>query len=413
MGASGAWQWRSRVRHKPKALSRAWTSFWARLRCWRRWSGGEITKRSNMPSFESMLEDLYASVCDTERFERFTTKLRTAMNAHLVALLTDDATHYHHVLKNFADEPLAVRPAPPGHDGSINLYFARGAEQLIERGVLDGTPLFAPGELERTTFYREQLLPIDAHWSMAYCLSDQASDEVVALTVSRDKRRPPYEPEVMQLAQRLLPHLRNVYALQQRFQPLAGVTVGLDCLSFGVWLLDHEGLVVHTNAEAKRLTHETATGIHQRNRQLIPCWRPDRPALQHALAAATSGTTRRHAELLLHDTSGQAWASCTIRPLHQDILACWGCASTCFAILFVQPLVHAQPPADALRHLFGLTPAETELACELLQHGSLADCVPVTNKSRETLRSHLKALFAKTETHRQSELIRRLQATVH
>lgn len=365
-----------------------------------------------MPSFEIMLEDLYASVCDPERFERFTAKLRTAMNAHLVALLIDDATHYHHVLKNFADEPLAVRPAPPDDDGSINLYFTRGKEQLIENGVLDGTILFVPGELERTAFYQKQLLPIDVHWSMAYCISELVSDEVVALTVSRDKRRPPYEPEVMQLAQRLLPHLRNVYALQQRLQTLAGVANGLDCLSFGVWLLDHHGLVVHTNAEAKRLTQEAVTGINQRSRQLVPCWRPDRPALQQALAAATSGTTRRNAELLLHDTSGQAWASCTIRPLHRDMLACWGCGSRCFAIMLVQPLVHAQPPADALRHLFGLTPAETALACELLQHGSLADCVLVTNKSRETLRTHLKALFAKTETHRQSELIRRLQASI-
>ncbi|MDP1699022.1 MAG: PAS domain-containing protein [Xanthomonadaceae bacterium] len=371
-----------------------------------------MTKR-NMPSFESLLEDLYASVCDPDRFEQFTAKLRTVMNAHLVALLTDDASHYHHVLKNYADEPLAVRPAPPDDDGSINLYFTRGREQLIENGVLDSTPLFAPSELERSSFYQKQLLPIDVYWSMGYCLSDSNSDEVIALTVSRDKRRPPFEPEVMQLAQRLLPHLRNVYALQQRLQPLAGIATGLDCLSFGVWLLDHNGLVVHTNAEAKRLTHEAATGIHQHNRQLIPCWRPDRPALQHALAAATSGNTRRNAELLLHDPSGQAWASCTIRPLQRDILANWGCGNSCYAILFVQPLAHAQPPADALRHLFGLTAAETELACALVQHGALADCIPAMRKNRETLRSHLKALFAKTETHRQAELIRRLQAAVN
>lgn len=371
-----------------------------------------MTKR-NMPSFESLLDDLYASVCDPDRFEQFASKLRTVMNAHLVALLTDDVRHYHHVIKNFADEPLAVRPAPLDDDGSINQYFARGADQLVENGVLDGTPLFAPGELERTAFYRKQLLPIDAHWSMAYCLSGSVSDGIVALTVSRDKRRPPYESEVMQLAQQLLPHLRNVYALQQRLQPLAGIAAGLDCLSFGVWLLDHNGLVVHTNAEAKCLTQEVARGVNQRDRQLIPCWRPDRPVLQYALTAATSGTTRRNTELLLHDASGQAWASCTIRPLHRDMLACWGCGSTCFAIMFVQPLVHAQRPADALRHLFGLTPAETELACTLLQHGSLAACVPVTTKSRETLRTHLKALFAKTETHRQSELIQRLQSAVN
>ncbi len=370
-----------------------------------------MTKR-NMPSFESMLEDLYASICDPERFERFTAKLRTAMNAHLVALLIDDVTHYHRVLKNFSDEPLAVRPAPPDDDGSINLYFARGVKQLVENGVLDGTPLFARGELEHTAFYRKQLLPIDAHWSMAYCLSDSASDEVVALTVSRDKRRPRYEPDVMRLAQRLLPHMRNVYALQQRLQPQAGIQAGLDLLNFGVWLLDRNGLFVYANAEAQRLIQDRTAGLGQRQRQLVPCWRPDRPALQQALATAACGSMRRNTELLLHDASGQAWALCAIRPLHHDIFVVGCRISRPLAIMFVHPFVQRQSPADTLRNVFELTPAETDLACALLQHGALADCIPVTNKHRETLRTQLKALFTKTGTHRQSELIRRLNVAV-
>lgn len=80
--------------------------------------------------------------------------------------------------------------------------------------------------------------------------------------------------------------------------------------------------------------------------------------------------------------------------------------------MLMHPLVQRQSPADTLRNVFDLTPAETELARVLLQHGALADCIPATNKHRETLQTQLKALFAKTGAHRQSELIRRLQVAV-
>ena len=62
--------------------------------------------------------------------------------------------------------------------------------------------------------------------------------------------------------------------------------------------------------------------------------------------------------------------------------------------------------------MFGLTPAEAELARLLLQCGSLGACAEKLGKSHETVRTQLKALFAKTETHHQAELIRRLVAAM-
>ncbi|MDP1699010.1 MAG: helix-turn-helix transcriptional regulator [Xanthomonadaceae bacterium] len=241
-------------------------------------------------------------------------------------------------------------------------------------------------------------------------MSSATSGQATVLIVNRDKLHAPFEPEMMQLAQRLLPHLRNVYALQQHLQPLEGVAAGWDFLRFGVWLLDRDGRVAHANTEARRLARVAAAGLSERDRELVPNWRPDRPAFQKALTIATNRDSGRDTELLLHDTTGRAWAACNIRPLHHDAFGCRAFSTPCTAILFVRPLVQCPSSADALRHVFGLTPAETDLACALLQHGALADCGPAMNKQRETLRTHLKGLFAKTETHRQSELIRRLQA---
>ena len=64
---------------------------------------------------------------------------------------------------------------------------------------------------------------------------------------------------------------------------------------------------------------------------------------------------------------------------------------------------------ELLRQSYGLTRAEAQLAQALLRHGSLAACRQALRKSSETLRTQLKALFAKTGTRRQSELLVKLQ----
>ncbi len=63
------------------------------------------------------------------------------------------------------------------------------------------------------------------------------------------------------------------------------------------------------------------------------------------------------------------------------------------------------PPAAILAKTFHLTPAEAKLAC-IIARGAPPDIAARELKiSRETARNQLKAVFAKTDTHRQSELV--------
>ena len=63
------------------------------------------------------------------------------------------------------------------------------------------------------------------------------------------------------------------------------------------------------------------------------------------------------------------------------------------------------PPAAILAKTFHLTPSEAKLAC-IIARGAPPDIAARELKiSRETARNQLKAVFAKTDTHRQSELV--------
>jgi DNA-binding CsgD family transcriptional regulator len=63
------------------------------------------------------------------------------------------------------------------------------------------------------------------------------------------------------------------------------------------------------------------------------------------------------------------------------------------------------PPATILAKTFCLTPSEAKLACIIARGAPPAIAARELKISRETARNQLKSVFAKTDTHRQSELV--------
>ena len=75
-------------------------------------------------------------------------------------------------------------------------------------------------------------------------------------------------------------------------------------------------------------------------------------------------------------------------------------------MIVVDPELSAAPPFEALKALYGLTAAEARLTCGLLKGERLEDYAERTGISMNTARTHLKAVFAKTNTDRQADLVR-------
>jgi len=63
------------------------------------------------------------------------------------------------------------------------------------------------------------------------------------------------------------------------------------------------------------------------------------------------------------------------------------------------------PPAAILAKTFRLTPSEAKLACIIARGAPPQIAARELKISRETARNQLKSVFAKTDTHRQSELV--------
>lgn len=73
-----------------------------------------------------------------------------------------------------------------------------------------------------------------------------------------------------------------------------------------------------------------------------------------------------------------------------------------------------RPPtldADVVGRLYGLTAAESRLACALAAGRDLADAAAELNITMESARTYLKRIFMKTDTRRQAELVRLILAS--
>lgn len=74
------------------------------------------------------------------------------------------------------------------------------------------------------------------------------------------------------------------------------------------------------------------------------------------------------------------------------------------AILFICDPERISPESTALQSLFGLTPAEATIAIHLVRGRSIQTIAARHSLSLNTVRTHLKSIFKKTATSRQTEL---------
>jgi DNA-binding CsgD family transcriptional regulator len=76
------------------------------------------------------------------------------------------------------------------------------------------------------------------------------------------------------------------------------------------------------------------------------------------------------------------------------------------AVFVIDPESFPEPTPPQLQLQFGLTPAEAELACEIVKGEGLVTCARRIGISRATASTHLQRIFEKTGTKRQAQLVR-------
>ncbi|MGE0419682.1 MAG: helix-turn-helix transcriptional regulator [Acetobacteraceae bacterium] len=259
--------------------------------------------------------------------------------------------------------------------------------------------------VRRTQFYREFLQPLGWLDFLAIILQRSATTVTVASFTRYEADGPPTVTQV-NLLRLLAPHLRRAVIFHGVHQKISdrteALSAALDALAVPIMLLDREGRCVRANQAAEHFL-----SVSDAVRSEAGLLRARDPTIAAEWASALTTTTpATRMSFALTQADGRRFAA-HVMPLTGALRARIAGGSNAAAALFIQPVGEHQPlPGEVLVKLYGLTPAETRLLALLGQDLSLDETAATLGITMPTARSHLQRIFQKTNTNRQSQLVR-------
>src|SRR5687767_4931217 len=176
-----------------------------------------------------------------------------------------------------------------------------------------------------------------------------------------------------------------------------------DALCCGAILLDSRKAPIHLNDRARKCLNEslsTARGhLSATDRGSDPLFQT---ILDQSLKYGGSQTHWRREAIALRRPDS--------RPLIARVVPVEGEAQaqldgTALVLLLIDPEDCPQPSFGILKQVFDLTKTEARIASQLLCGRTMQEVAEQNRVSVGTIRSQTKAIFAKTETNRQAELV--------
>ena len=182
------------------------------------------------------------------------------------------------------------------------------------------------------------------------------------------------------------------------------LAAALDALAAGVVLIASDGQVVYMNAAAAQQI-KTGGVVRVFNNRLSPV----DPAAAHALRTALAqsrddrGKSAQGGNTLALPNRDGSGILATILPLTGDDKLGYSGQITA---IFIQDLnLQLQWPGEAFAKLYGLTGGELRVALALMRGLTPQQVASVLLISPETVKTHLKRIYQKTDTCRQAELL--------
>jgi DNA-binding CsgD family transcriptional regulator len=273
-----------------------------------------------------------------------------------------------------------------------------------------------PARFQASPLYIEVIRPFDIEHSLVSFFAREGS-VMATLAAMRGRDRGAFGNEEIARFGLVVPHLRRAFELyallDQAKTTLTDIGAALDLVDAGVFLADGDLRVAHANRAAEDLLR-SGDGIAVRAGRLH-CSDPRAARKLAAAASLAIEAARGRHELVNADhievprRDGEEPYRISLHPLPKRAGRSALGVRAELAVVVRRPGQSAAETARRLQAALHLTPAEAALAANLAAGRSLDDHARERGVAISTVRSQLKALFAKTETNRQGELVATLR----
>ena len=373
--------------------------------------------------FSALVVTLYEAAEDAQHWDRFVAQFYRAMDSTRGALtaIAQQPELQQVVLQGYTgSEVQAYAEYYSQHDVVVAAGLQRLKQQSQWIGPLE--EILPYPKLETSEIYNDHYRGMDMYYASCVMVGATGPYTALGLAAWRPKRDGPFIPEQLHLVELLTPHLKQAFFLQAKLIALGveaqAFHAALDGAAVAVVALRADGHILAASPAAEALLSRKVVLVRRGGRLRAANAGRDR-TLQLLIdrAVRVSGidlvgiggsSVQPGGAMILPQAGGPLALQVQVLPVRASASG-WG-SHPAVLVFIADP--GAVPPsrAQVLKDLYQLTPLETRLADLFLQGIDLKQAAEELKLTYENTRFHLKQIFRKTNTSRQTELLRLLLA---
>lgn len=287
-----------------------------------------------------------------------------------------------------------------------NILLHRGLPDLRRGKMIFDSDYYSDREFQKTDFYTGFFRTIDVAHSGGFMFRNH-DNWVYNLILSRSGKYGAYSKDERKFLQILRPHIETAMALQSSFKALQGAVKSLEDsfehINAGMIFLDAHGGIVRAN-ESGRLVLEQHRYLRASNQQLAN-GTLNHPKLDSLIRRMARGVLTQAEQILIFDpeTGQRLYVLAFMLPQTGEYQ--WLDVNAAKYLVFVNASFHLTEHCLAyLKTEYDLTRKELQFIVNMAAGNTMESIATMESVSKETVRSHLKSVFSKTNVHSQAQL---------
>ena len=350
-------------------------------------------------AFSVLIGRIYDCALDTGLWPEVLGEITTAMNGRMGDLTVVNPLTGHFQLAATYNWPDDVK-------GLISKYFPinPAAPAAMTAPLME--PLCSSRNLDIDAFHNSR------YWQL--CLAGRGYYDYLVTGLTRNvaqvsswgvlggEERGAFDDEDLELARLLSPHIRRAVGITDMLshQRVTASTLraALDAMSAAAVIIDPAGRIRFANMAAQAELERGSLVRVSKGRLLGQT--SEALKLLGEITASDSAHYQRGRDALLKEASGRTlhvvWAS--LDQAGEEL-------GSPLLLLLRELDAELQTPLVATRSLYHLTTGETQVLAQVLNGHSLPEAAEILGVARSTVKSHLDAIYRKTNTHRQADLV--------
>jgi DNA-binding CsgD family transcriptional regulator len=361
--------------------------------------------RNESDLFERLLDKIYDAATDDQLWAPIFREISTLTNSVGGVLLGQShSPRLLHFARHYNTDPECLRVLRDRH--VLNPWTLHMQKFHPAGTVVLSDSILPLAELRRTAFFDEVMRPQDLGHAAMIGLS-RKPDFGVGFCLNRGPRQGPYSEQERYLLERLTPHLMRTVQLGFQlgtYKALQHMEYNtLDRITVGVALLDRNAGVLFVNKALRSMTLDGALSLRRQKLSSYSVLHAKRLdyLIQSAFRGAPGATMA-----IPHPIDGRSVAVLvsSVRSRDLDRFASLGMHDAAAMVFVLDPAISTTMPPEWVMDAYGLTVAEARVALHAASGRSVADIGAQLKISPNTVKTHLRRVFAKTGVHRQAEL---------